>query len=300
MEKLYFDIQVDCESMQHAISNPKLGESALRGLSEITALAGCRASFMVIPDDLRQHAAIYTQLRAAGHEIGVHVHPADQGFQEFLGVYGYDDQVKIVGEAARVFEDCMGYAPRTFTPGYVSANDSTFPALYDLGFRQGMVSLPTRDLPQCACVWGSSPRWCSYAHRHNRCLPGDLDFVNVPETIDPASRMWGGAHPQDLRVELVDAKNHYYTVEKSIRTQIAEDVPVKYIKILTHNIFDYGCPTDFRRETLVKMIDVVKRLAEKNQLEFAAANTAEIAAVYRAMVPLPAAGIELKLDVRGR
>ena len=208
--------------------------------------------------------------------------------------------MKIIGEANLNFEDCMGYSPSTFTPGYVSANDSTFPALYDSGFRQGMVSLPTRDLPQCACVWGNSPRWCSYAHRHNRCLSGDLDFVNVPETIDPASRMWGGGHPQDLRVELVDAKNHYYTIEKSIRAQIAEAVPVKYLKILTHNIFDYSCPTDFRRETLLKMIGSVRLLAEKNQLEFTPANTAEIAAQFRRSVPLPVSRIELKLDVRGR
>ena len=64
--------------------------------------------------------------------------------------------------------------------------------------------------------------------------------------------MWGGAHPQDLRIELVDAKNHWYTIHKNVRRQIdnGSDVPVKYLKALTHNIFDYGDARDFRRETM--------------------------------------------------
>lgn len=100
----------------------------------------------------------------------------------------------------------MGYRPKHFTPGYASANDYTFPALEALGFTHGLVSMPTRNLPQCACVWGNSPMDAHYPHRYNRCLVGDVNFVDIPHTIDWESRMWGGAHPQDLRIELVDAK----------------------------------------------------------------------------------------------
>ena len=59
-----------------------------------------------------------------------------------------------------------------------------------------------------------------YPHRHNRSLVGDVDFVDVPGTCDPNHGCGGGA-PQDLRVELVDAKNHWYTIHKAVKRQMA-------------------------------------------------------------------------------
>ena len=32
-EPLYFSVQIDCESTQHALKNPSLGERAIRGLT---------------------------------------------------------------------------------------------------------------------------------------------------------------------------------------------------------------------------------------------------------------------------
>ncbi|MDD5598847.1 MAG: hypothetical protein PHV82_12940 [Victivallaceae bacterium] len=300
MTEIFFDIQVDCEATQHAIANPGLGKKAIMGLGEIMVETGTKGSFMVIPSDMRAHAAIYRELEQQGHEIGLHVHPADQGYEEFLGVYGFDMQVKILKEAVAVFSDCMGRVPLSFTPGYGSANDSTFPALEALGLKQGLVSVPTRDLPECACVWGHSPLGCHYPHRYNRCLTGNVDFVDVPATIDPESRMWGGKHPLDLRVELVDAKNHYYTIEKALRRQLAEDSPVKYIKTATHNTYDYADKNNFRRETLYAIIKAAEKICDLNECKLIPANTAEIAAAYRKKVPLPIGGQKLELDTRGR
>ena len=127
-----------------------------------------------------------------------------------------------------------------------------------------------------------------------------MDFVNIPGTIDPESRMWGGKHPQDLRVELVDAKNHYYTIEKSIKKQIENRVVVKYIKVLTHNIFDYSDKKNFRRETLLGVIKAVKKIRAENDCIFTPANTMGIGAEYRKVIPLPEGGVKLELDTRGR
>ena len=141
-----------------------------------------------------------------------------------------------------------------------------------------------------------------YAHRYNRCLTGDVDFVDVPVTIDPDSRMWGGTHPQDLRVELADSKNHYYSIDKAIKRQLAagNEVPVKYLKILTHNIFDYSEERDFRRETLLGMLDAARRICEGCGVELVAATNARIAAAHRRAVPLPEKVAGLALDTRGR
>jgi len=299
---VYFNLQIDCEALQHSLNDATLGERSIRGLGEILAETKTKATFVVIPPDIRRHASIYQELEAQGHELGLHVHPADQGYDEFLGVYSFDDQVKIIREGVDVFSQHFGRAPVCFTPGYGSANDHTYPVLEKLGFRHGLVSIPTRNLPQCACVWGNSPQDLHYPHRYNRCLSGDVDFVSVPPTLDPDSRMWGGAHPQDLRVELVDAKNHWYTIHKSLRRQLAASptLPVKYLKAWTHNTFDYSDPRDFRRETLFGIIAAVRRLCEQEGVTLVPATTGEIAGHYRRLVPRLATGVKLALDTRGR
>jgi|SRR5579859_588899 len=300
--EIFFTLQVDCESTQRTINNPALGERSLRGLSQVLAQTGLKATFVAIPPDLKAHAALYRELESQGHEVGLHTHPAEQGYEEFLGIYGFEDQCRIIGEGAAVFADALGHPPQAFTPGYCSANDLTFPVLESLGFKHGTVSLPTRNLPQCACVWGNSPLDAHYPHRYNRCLAGDVDFVDVPPTVDVESRMWGGAHPQDLRVELVDAKNHWYTIHKNVKRQLAagEALPVRYLKATTHNIFDYSDPRDFRRETLLGVIDAARRICAQEGVTLVPATTADIAAAYRASVPLPAGGQKLVLDARGR
>ena len=302
MECMLFAVQVDCESTQKGIADAALGERAIRGLGEIFSKTGVKGTFMAIPPDLKAHAGIYRDLEAQGHEIGLHVHPAEQGYEEFLGVYGPEEQREILKEGMAVFADCMGRMPEAFTPGYFSANDHTFPVLESLGFRHGTVSLPTRDLPHCACVWGSSPTGAHYPHRYNRCLEGDVDFVEVPPTADFESRMWGGAHPQDLRIELVDAKNHWYTIHKAVKRQIeaGDGIAVKYLKAVTHNIFDYGSDHDFRRETLFGVISAAREICEQQGCTFEPATTAEVARAYRCRAPLPQGGTKLALDTRGR
>jgi peptidoglycan/xylan/chitin deacetylase (PgdA/CDA1 family) len=299
---IYFTLQVDCESTQRTIDNPALGERAIHGLAEILSQASLKATFVVIPSDLNVHAAVYRELEAQGHEVGLHTHPAEQGYNEFLGTYGFDDQQRIIGEGADMFADRLGHRPLAFTPGYCSANDHTYSVLETLGFRHGTVSLPTRNLPQCACVWGDSPLDAHYPHRYNRCLTGEVDFVDVPPTLDEQSRMWGGAHPQDLRIELVDAKNHWYTLHKNVKRLIAagEAVPVKYLKATTHNIFDYSDPHDFRRETLLSVIAAARQICEQEGATLVAATTADIAGAYRTRVPRANNGPTLTLDARGR
>jgi hypothetical protein len=297
-----FNLQVDCESTQRTINDAALGERSVRGLGEILAQSGLKATFVVIPPDLKVHAALYRSLESQGHEIGLHTHPGEQGYEEFLGVYGFEDQMRIIGEGAVAFAEALGHPPLAFTPGYCSANDYTFPVLEALGFKHGTVSLPTRNLPQCACVWGNSPLDAHYPHRYNRCLAGEVDFVDVPPTVDVESRMWGGAHPQDLRIELVDSKNHWYTIYKNVQRQVAagDALPVKYLKATTHNIFDYSDPRDFRRETLLGVIAAARQICAQEGATLAPATVADIAAAYRSRVPIPGGGQKLALDTRGR
>lgn len=301
MTKLHFNLQIDCESTQFAIQNPALGERAIRGLGEMLEETGTKGTFLVIPGDIEVHATIYRELQEAGHEIGLHYHPWIEGRSEFLGSEGPEAQRDLLREAADRFAQAMGARPLAFCPGYGSANDHTYGILEELGFTHGLVSIPTRDLPQCACVWGNSPLDPHYPHRYNKSLAGDVDFVDLPPTIDPQSRMWGGAHPQDLRVELVDAKNHFYTMDKAVRRQLLERPPVLQLHAITHNIFEFSDPANFRRETYYGMVAAAKKIAERESLNFQAARLSDVARLFREKVPLETVQAKvLPLDVSGR
>jgi len=298
-ESLYFSLSIDCEAAQPAVADAPLGERASRGFAEVLEAHGLRGTFHVLPGDLEAHPGLYRDLHQRKHELGLHVHPAADGFQEFLGVYGPEDQCRILRQAADRFAQVIGFLPDNVCIGYVSTNDFTYQVLYDLGFRHGTTSLPTRVLPECASVHAGAPLDVHYAHRFNRVLAGDLDYVEIPPTIDADSRMWGGRHPLDLRIELVDAKNHWYTIDKAVRRQIQQAAPVKVIRAATHNTFDYSDPKDFRRQTLCGVIEHAFRIAEAQGLTCVAATGAEIAERYRAAVPLGSAAPTLALDRRG-
>lgn len=297
----YCLFQIDCEATQHAINDAALGERASRGFADILEANGLWGTFFVIPTDIEASRDLYLDLNKRGHEVGLHVHPADLGYEEFLGVYGYDKQKEILSIASDRFAQVMGYKPESLCIGYAAANDYTYPVMADLGFKHGMLSIPTRVLPQCTSVWAGAPLDIHYANAYNRVLPGRLDLVNIPLTIDPDSRMWSGAHPQDLRIELVDAKNHWYTIKKEVDRKIKIDSPVKYILAITHNTFDYSKECDFRRETLIKLISHMKKIIDTSGYQMAGATMKQVAEEFKLKYPLTKVPeFKLKLDTNGR
>src|SRR6185295_18981721 len=99
---ILFTIQIDCEATQRSFQDAALGERSSRGFAEACAANGIKATFAVIPSDLLAHGHMYRDLEAQGNEISLHLHPAEMGYQEFLGVYGAEEQAKILGEASAV------------------------------------------------------------------------------------------------------------------------------------------------------------------------------------------------------
>lgn len=295
---LFFNLFVDCESVQPAINDPALGRRAALGIAGVLESYGMHGTFHVLPGELEQDPSLYRELDKRGHEIGLHLHPVMDGYSEFLGVYGAEDQQRIICDGIDRFSQVMGFKPLTWCPGYVSTNDATYQAAYELGLRHGCTSLPGRTLAECASVHGGAPLDPHYAHPHNRVLTGGLDYVELPPTVDPESRMWGGKHSQDLRIELVDAKNHWYTMKKAVERQLRDSTPLIYLRAITHNLFEYGDARDFRRKTLEGVIDRAGRLAETHGLTSTGTTSAEIAAAYRAAVPFTTAD-EMTLDRSG-
>ena len=298
--KFWVNWSIDCEATQHSVNDAELGRRGSAGYADILDEHNLKGTFFMIPRDAESDPALYTSIMERGHEIGLHLHPGDEGYFEFAGVMGPDEQHELVAKAKDRWAQAMGFQPETFCMGYASANDYTFGALEDNGFKYGQLSLPGRRLPETACVWEGAPLNVHYANRWNRLLPGTMDFVDIPHTVDLESYMWGGKHPQDLRVELVDAKNHWYTINKAVMRQLHNDaVPVKVIRGVTHNTFDYSDPTNFRRLTLYGMIDAIQRILDNNDCELKAATCKDIADAFRAAVPKIDPKDKLKLDRRG-
>jgi len=296
-KSVYFCLSIDCEATQPAIRDRDLGERAAGGVADLMEEHEWRATFLVIPTDIEASGALYRELRQRGHEVGLHLHPAAQGYEEFLGIYSASMQKRIIGEAVDRFAEVMGDRPKAFCAGYASANDYTYPVLTELGLEHGICSSPGRVLPECAAVWAGSPLFVHYANGNNRVLAGDLDFVEIPGTCDWESKMWGGKHPQDLRIELVDSKNHFYTIQKCLKRQIDEAQPIKVIHPVTHNVFEYGKADDFRRQTLEGVIRHYERLTREASCEPACATLAEVAEMYRGKVERTTC--KLELDRRG-
>jgi hypothetical protein len=98
-------------------------------------------------------------------------------------------------------------------------------------------------------------------------------------------------------VELVDAKNHFYTIQKSLDRQIKDNVPVKIIHAVTHNTFHYENKAEFRRETLEAIIKHCRNIAKNAGMEIVGTTMDEIATVYRNTVKAETEA--LTLDRRG-
>jgi peptidoglycan/xylan/chitin deacetylase (PgdA/CDA1 family) len=278
---IHFCWTMDCESTQRAVNDADLGRRSLRGFVDVIMNAGMRPTLFVLPSEARSCAQLLRQLVEEGVEVGLHYHPQEEGHADYCGAYSADKQRDMYANGLRQLSDVLGFQPRTFRTGSCSANDATFPVTAELGFSSCSHSMPARNMTVLRSNWVGAPAQVHDAHPANRLLEGGLDLVEVPVTTDPDSMLWSGGHPQDLRVELFDAKNHRYLINKVLLREKARSHPVKAIVALTHNVFDYSNPHDFRRETLVHMLQDCTALANQHEVTLRTATIGDVATAYR-------------------
>jgi len=279
---------IDCESSRKEIGNLGLGENAIHGFAELLEQRHWRGTFFLVPGEVAPFADLLKDLSGKGHEVALHLHPDELGAEgPYFGAYSGEAQKEMICQAQDIFEEHLGLRPVSFRPGYCSANDATFPAMGECGIRQASASMPGRRMTSSASNWAGAPLFAHYANPHNRFLSGGLDLVEVPVSVDWESMIWGGVHPQDLRVEFTDSKNHSFLIDKLMRRQVAEEMPLKSLVVLTHNLFRFADVGDFRRETMIGMIESMERCAHEIDTPLAGSTLAQVAAAYRAVVPFP-------------
>ena len=273
--KLFVTFTMDCERIQE-FSPPggpetwDRSEQAISGFADVLSAQGLVGTFFIVPETAHQHRELFLSLEAKGFELGMHLHPhsfADLRHQEYLGGYDYEMQVSLLSQAAEVWAEGLGRRPTTFRPGNFSANDSTFLALYNVGFRQGSVSAPERVLPEYKAVWSGTAPYAHHAHPAFRLIAGDLDFYEVPVTENLTRRAWSGKSAMELRVEMAEIDVHRETIEQQVAAMVEGQIPVKTIVSITHNYFAYDTPGDKHRKILEGIALAVKQTAETHGLE---------------------------------
>jgi peptidoglycan/xylan/chitin deacetylase (PgdA/CDA1 family) len=282
---LYFNFVIDCEATQPGIVNAALGARSVLAVADILEARGCVGTYQVLPSDIEANPGVYRELVNRGHDVGLHIHPSCEGDCDFLGVYGPEDQERIIGGAVKRFTGAMGRFPDTYGAGFGSVNDFTYGVLYRQGFRNGVTAIPGRIMRRYASFHAGKPQDVHYAHPYNRLLMGGLDFVEIPITVDPEPLRDLKGQPLDLRVEHVDLPGHARTIQKAVDRQVGNKAPVKVVRGLTHNTVDYADATDERGGVLLAMIQETKAQAARAGLRWEGAGARRISDLYRAAVP---------------
>ena len=262
---------MDCEATAEFSSEGgppswESAEKAITGYCELLLEKGLTPTLFVVPRAAERLGPVLLKLERLGAELALHFHPQDHGYADYLGAYTYDEQMQMLAIAGDAWSAALGRWPKSFRGGNASANDATFPALAELGFKQGSLSIPGRNFTRVRSNWPDSPMRPYRTNRANRLIPGDMDFLEIPITVDWESVMWGGLTKLELRVEMVDARAHGFTIRKSIDRQLGEGFENPYLVILTHNIFDYSDLNEFRRNVLLGIIGEIENHARQREL----------------------------------
>jgi peptidoglycan/xylan/chitin deacetylase (PgdA/CDA1 family) len=272
MNKLNVIFTMDCEAIDElaAEGGPKDWDFCKRsiiGYCETLLKKNFKATLFIVPYTAEKHSRLLLELEHEGVELGLHYHPQDYGYKDYLGAYDGDQQLAMVSEASNMWAEAIGKKPKSFRGGNMSANDYTFPVLERLGFSQGSLSMPGRNFTRVKANWKGSPMYPYHTNKANRLIEGNMEFMEVPSTVDWESAMWGGLTPLELRIEMVDARAHGFTISKNVERQLKDNYFLPYISVLTHDIFDYSDKSEFRTHVLEGILDELEKCAENANLE---------------------------------
>jgi hypothetical protein len=270
---LHVVFTMDCQpaATTTAPEGPKSWEQSARSIDGFcTRLlnAGYPPTLFVTPWCAEQHDPLMEELATCGVELGLYVQPQSLiggGYGRYLGQYGRDEQRTIVSLAMSRFQDALGHRPQSCRPAMFSASDDTFSVLHELGFRQGSVSSPGRQVPLHEAVWTGAPADPHYVDSRSRLRSGDLAFLEVPVTTD-ATQVRGRLSP-DLAIENGTCEAwHRPLIEGQLGRMEAEGVSFRTLCFVTRNCFAYHGTADRTAVTLDALIEYLASLGERYEV----------------------------------
>lgn len=262
-----FTMDVHSAATQSDPEGPRswqLSAQAVDGYCAALARAGFPATLFLTPRCAAEHEPLVEEVTSYGCEAGLLLHPPSLegvGGSRLLGHYPRAEQGRIVQHALDQFQDALGSRALTCRGAFFSANDDTFGLLAELGFRQGSLSNPGRQISKHAALWQGAPIQPHFASASNRLERGDLPFFEVPVSSDPG-QVRGGLAP-DLAIEngTVDAYHRPF-VQGHLERQSAESTGFRALCLTTRNCFAYHDRGDRLRQALDGVIDLIRGLGE--------------------------------------
>jgi hypothetical protein len=228
---------------------------------------GLGATLFVAPPAAARLGDDLQALEQGPCEFGLLCHPQLEGKQTWLGSYNFDRQRTIIAESRQAWQQHLGRRPRSFRPGFFSANDHTYHVLVMEGFTQGSCSVPARmDNDQCSMWLGARP----YAHHTDpldRLTAGSMEFLEFPVCSDYASvssLSTASYTPQHLRIE--DPNLHDFAeelIERHLENMDSADLPLSVITLDTSNVVGWGAEDDPHVERLRNLCALLRSIAER-------------------------------------
>lgn len=283
MKEMNIILTMDCEpttKTTHANASGPVdwahGERAIRGYFNIGKSYGFPITYFLHPETAAGQADTLKELSQAGACLGLHLHPWKYSMglkttrtdkNAWITEYGglsVADQRAILAETSTVWETAIGKRPEYFRPGAFSASDTMFKTLVALGFRGGSCSVPGRVSTDVRAIWTAAEPDPHRADAEFRQVCGDLEFGNVPLSVDFSVLLTGPTgrkmHP-DLRPD-TDWPGKYgiswKTIATNILTQVEQRAPsIPVIVIVTHNHYEYSDANDAVTQRLKASLDAV-------------------------------------------
>jgi hypothetical protein len=228
---------------------------------------GLGATLFVAPPAAERLGDAFQNATGEGCELALLCHPQLEGHQAWLGSYNFERQRSVISQSREAWEQHFGRRPRTFRPGFFSANDHTYHVLVMEGFTQGSCSVPARmDNDQCS-MWFTG---CPHAHHTdplNRLPIGNMEFLEFPVCSDYASvssLTTSTYTPQYLRIE--DPNLHDFAeelIERHLENMDSSGVPLDVITLVTSNVVGWGGDDDPHVERLQNICALLRKIAEK-------------------------------------
>jgi peptidoglycan/xylan/chitin deacetylase (PgdA/CDA1 family) len=268
---------MNCEpaGIASAKQNPKtweLSARAIEGFCNRLSGMGYPATLFVSVACAEEHGPLLEDLAQRDIELGLHVHPPtldgnrNPRYPRHLGNYAATEQRAIIESATERFYAAVGSRPRSFRSGAFSASDATFQVLYELGFRQGSLSIPGRDLPRDAVNWSDAETAPHYVNPADRRRAGALPFLELPVTSDP-DRLYRRGFPYELCIENSSMEEwHRPLIERSLERLEAEQAPFRTLCLFTNNGLAYHRADDQHSITIEKLLAYFDTLANHYDL----------------------------------
>jgi hypothetical protein len=267
---LYILFTMDCEpamgrGLKEGPANWELAARSSEGFCARLSWAGYAATLFVSPPCAEETAPLLEDLATADVELGLYLHPrhlGDNRFKKPLGKYAAEEQQALVEAGIERFRDALGVRPQSFRSALFSASDATYGVLFGLGFRQGSISSPGRDVPRDAARWTGAEPGVHYVDADDRLKAGNLPFLEVPVTTDP-TRVGRAGWADDLWLESGEfEKWHRPIVQRQLERMAAENVEFRSLCIFTRNRVPYHEDAIAPSKTLEAFIDFCDELRE--------------------------------------